>query len=71
MKNQLVIFACFIFLIGCNSSEKKEDTSNVEEWQQLYNGENMDGWTPKLAGYKLGDNFNNTFRVSDGNLQSK
>ena len=70
MKNQLVIFACFIFLIGCNSSEKKEDTSNVEEWQQLYNGENMDGWTPKLAGYKLGDNFNNTFRVSDGNLQS-
>lgn len=70
MKNLIIISACFLFLLGCNSKDKQADTTNVEEWTQLFNGKNMDGWTPKLAGYKMGDNFNNTFRVTEGNLQS-
>lgn len=70
MKNLIVIFACLLLLFGCESSDKQVDTSSVEEWSQLFNGKNMDGWTPKLAGYKMGDNFNNTFRVTDGNLQA-
>jgi len=37
-----------------------------EKWQQLFNGKNLDGWTPKIRGYELGENFGNTFRVEDG-----
>lgn len=70
MKSLLSILICFLFLIGCNSTDKQVDTSNVENWTQLFNGKNMDGWTPKLTGYKMGENFNNTFRVTDGNLQA-
>ncbi|MFK7771009.1 MAG: DUF1080 domain-containing protein [Saprospiraceae bacterium] len=70
MKNLIVIFACLFLLFGCESSDKQVDTSSVEGWSQLFNGKNMEGWTPKLAGYKVGDNFNNTFRVTDGNLQA-
>ena len=35
----------------------------------LFNGTNLDGWTPKIRGYPLGENFGNTFRVNNGVLQ--
>jgi len=39
------------------------------EWIQLFNGRNLDGWTPKFAKHDLGENFRNTFRVEDGLLE--
>ncbi|MFO1500695.1 MAG: DUF1080 domain-containing protein [Verrucomicrobiota bacterium] len=36
------------------------------EWVPLFNGRNLDGWTPKIRGYPLGENYANTFRVEDG-----
>ncbi len=40
-----------------------------EEWIPLFNGRNLDGWTPKIKGRELGDNFGKTFRVEDGLLK--
>jgi 3-keto-disaccharide hydrolase len=40
-----------------------------DEWIQLFNGKNLDGWSVKLTGYDFGDNFGNTFRVEDGLLK--
>jgi len=37
-----------------------------DNWISLFNGKDLDGWTPKIKGYALGDNFGNTFRVEDG-----
>ena len=39
------------------------------EWIRLFNGRDLAGWTPKITGYELGDNFGNTFRVEDGLLK--
>jgi hypothetical protein len=38
-------------------------------WIALFNGKDLDGWTPKIRGYASGDNFGNTFRVEDGVLK--
>lgn len=38
------------------------------KWKQLFNGRNLKGWTPKITGYPLGENFGNTFRVEDGKI---
>lgn len=38
-------------------------------WITIFNGKNMDGWQVKIAGYPLGENVGNTFRVQDGVLQ--
>ena len=38
-------------------------------WIALFNGKNLDGWTPKIKGYPLGENFADTFRVEDGLLK--
>jgi thiamine biosynthesis lipoprotein ApbE len=39
------------------------------DWIQLFNGNNLDGWTPKFARHPLGANLLDTFRVADGLLQ--
>ncbi|MEK7685076.1 MAG: DUF1080 domain-containing protein [Verrucomicrobiota bacterium] len=43
--------------------------STDSEWIQLFNGKNLEGWTPKIKGYALNDNFGNTFRVEGGVLK--
>jgi len=39
------------------------------QWIQLFNGENLDGWTPKFRGHEAGVNYKDTFRVEDGLLR--
>jgi hypothetical protein len=41
-----------------------------KDWVQLFNGRNLDGWTPKIKGHPLGENYADTFRVADGALQA-
>jgi len=41
-----------------------------QPWISLFNGKNLDGWTPKIAKHPLGENFANTFRVEDGILKA-
>jgi len=36
------------------------------EWQALFDGRTLDGWTPKIRGYPAGENHADTFRVEDG-----
>ncbi len=36
------------------------------EWQSIFNGKDLTGWTPKIRGCKAGENFQNTFRVENG-----
>ena len=39
-----------------------------EDWFQLFNGRNLDGWIAKVRTYPAGENPMNTFRVEDGLL---
>lgn len=41
----------------------------AEDWVPLFNGKDLDGWTPKIRYCELGDNYGNTFRVEDGLLK--
>jgi hypothetical protein len=48
---------------------KPADAAPQGEWVSLFNGKNLDGWTPKIRGFELGENYNDTFRVEDGVLK--
>jgi hypothetical protein len=37
-------------------------------WVSIFNGKDLTGWTPKIRGQALGDNWGDTFRVKDGLL---
>lgn len=47
----------------------EQGTTQSEDWIDLFNGENLDGWTVKIAGHPLGENHANTFRVENGILK--
>jgi hypothetical protein len=47
-------------------AQGKQAKAKTDEWVSLFNGKNLDGWTPKIKGYEAGDNFGNTFRVENG-----
>jgi hypothetical protein len=52
-----------------NSAASQKNDPNQPDWIQLFNGKNLDGWTPKFSKHDLGENFNDTFRVDNGVLQ--
>ena len=37
----------------------------TEEWESLFDGETLEGWTPKIRGEAYGEDARNTFRVQD------
>ncbi len=56
----------FVFLLSvCASSMAQLPKVNAKNWQQLFNGKNLDGWDVKIRGYALNDNFGKTFSVKD------
>lgn len=44
-------------------------TADPQDWIQLFNGRDLEGWIPKITGYEVGVNFGNTFRVENGVLE--
>lgn len=63
---------CFVFILAALSAgaaAAETPAAGEEEWIVLFNGRDLDGWTPKITGHALGDNVANTFRVEDGLLK--
>jgi len=58
-------------LIFCSVAGAAQPGENGEKWNSLFNGENIDDWDPKFAGYELGHNYKNTFVAEDGLLRVK
>ena len=58
MKAVLLSFGILFFSISTFSQKIKE--------KKLFNGKNLEGWTPKIYHHETGDNYANTFRVEDG-----
>ena len=68
MKNLLLLPTLLLLLCSCNTNRYQDTTGVSENWVQLFNGVNLDGWTIKMAKHPFGENYNNTFRVEDSML---
>lgn len=51
------------------ASFAEETKAPERSWIALFNGQNLDGWTPKFAQHPLGENYADTFLVEDGILK--
>ena len=72
----LLLFVIILFSF-CLKSGAQNTTAKIEQhatvkgakWISLFNGKNLDGWIPKVTGYKAGENPHNGFKVEDGLLR--
>ncbi len=56
-----------VFAIGCGSIGEEPSEA---EWQPLFNGTDLSGWTPKFSKHSLGENYKNTFMVRDSAIHA-
>jgi hypothetical protein len=70
MSTRLLItsLTCLSFFFDANAPCRGAESQNGK-WQQLFNGKDLTGWTPKIKGFELGDNHADTYRVEDGILK--
>ncbi len=64
-RGSIVLMSLCLLVAGLSWAAANE-ADDKEEWTQLFNGEDLDGWIVKIRGYELGENFGDTFRVEDG-----
>lgn len=64
-----VLAALTLIGMACTTIKESPNQSSQEQWISIFNGKNLDGWTPKFTGHKLGVNYKNTFHVEDGLLK--
>lgn len=60
MRTSLLLLLC-VAAISLTAQDNRK-------WKPLFNGRNLKGWSVKITGHELNDNFGQTFRVSDGKL---
>ncbi len=65
--SHLILLTALTFS-GTVTAEVHYDPDN-KNWQHLFNGKDLTGWTPKVTGHALGENPHDTFRVTDGLLK--
>lgn len=56
-------------VFGCNTKKSASEEQTETEWVSLFNGQDLEGWTVKVAGFEPGENFGNTFRVDSGMIR--
>ena len=70
MKRNFFIFVILMLFILFLEGYSQSKTDQKEgKWISIFNGKNLDGWTPKVTGYKAGENPLHGFRVENGILK--
>ena len=66
MRRAIIMLTSFLMTVSCTNRGSKAEK---EEWIQLFNGKDLDGWIIKIKGSPLNVNYKNTFRVEDSILK--
>lgn len=63
MKRFLFTIVLLVLTLTFSCKQKKDS-----EWIPIFNGKDLEGWSPKFTGEAYGDNYLNTFQVKEGKL---
>lgn len=70
MNTSLKVFLFFfLFMFLFQSCKQEHKDANNQNWVSLFNGQDLEGWTPKIKGEPFGSDSLNTFRVEEGVLK--
>lgn len=71
MKKLYLLPILLLLILSCGIGPKQEQAEEKEEWIQLFNGKDLEGWTIKMNKHQIDENFNNTFRVENGMMVTR
>lgn len=57
----VAVAAIAVVAASCSSAPHPDG-----RWRSLFDGKTLAGWTPKIRGFPLGENYRDTFSVKDG-----
>lgn len=60
-------FAPLLLLAAATAAQAPDPAPGT--WQPLFDGRSLEGWTPKITGYALGEDPLGTFTVQDGAIR--
>ena len=71
MRNNLSIFYLFLMILLCPSCKNDESNKEIsrQDWESLFNGQDLAGWDIKIKDHPLNENYKNTFRVEDSMIR--
>ncbi len=69
MKAAIRAISAVLFCLVLLTAQPAQQEPKPEDWIQLFNGKDLEGWIPKITGYEVGENFGDTFRVENGVLK--
>lgn len=61
------IWLLLLLTLSCSPPQE----TVTEDWQPLFNGNDLSNWDIKIAGHPLNDNYKNTFQIDSGMLRVK
>lgn len=73
-----IVAILFLTSYSCGNKKARKNTAQTTEqaavstepkWTSIFNGKDLTGWTIKIPGHELGENFGNTLRVEDSILK--
>lgn len=64
-----VFSICLVAIISSQNLLAQDTAIEPGKWVPLFNGNDLDGWTPKIRYHEAGENYGDTFRVEDGLLK--
>ncbi|WP_276166734.1 3-keto-disaccharide hydrolase [Zobellia alginiliquefaciens] len=73
-----IVAILFFTSYSCGNKKARKNTAQTTEqaavstepkWTSIFNGKDLTGWTIKIPGHELGENFGNTLRVEDSILK--
>ena len=62
--NSRLCIAIVALVFLCLGAQAKDG-----QWVSIFNGKNLEGWTVKIKGQPVGENYQDTFRVEEGVLK--
>ena len=58
------LYTALLFIVGCGITKSQQVEGG--DWETMFNGEDLKGWTTKIHHYEVGDNYGETFRAENG-----
>lgn len=66
--SQIVLVMFLLAIVSCKDQSENSKKPENDEWISLFNGKDLEGWTPKFYHHETGENYADTFRVQDSSI---